>query len=75
MFICNFRPKTPPVSTISCHAIDGSPVKPETLKEWESQPLPQYDHQVCHKLKIATAIYLLWDLLKFIYKGDILHSS
>jgi len=40
------RPKTPPVSTISCHAVDGSPIKPETLMNWEKQPVPQYDHQV-----------------------------
>ena len=42
----DFKPKTPPVSTISCHAVDGSPIKPETLMNWEKQPVPQYDHQV-----------------------------
>ncbi|CAG2249971.1 ERLEC1 [Mytilus edulis] len=42
----DFKPKTPPVSTISCLAMDGSPTKPETLTDWEKQPVPQYDHQV-----------------------------
>ncbi|KAK3093191.1 hypothetical protein FSP39_012445 [Pinctada imbricata] len=30
-----FKPKNPPVSKISCHAIDGSPKKPKQLTKWD----------------------------------------
>lgn len=53
----HYRPKTPPVSTISCQAMEGSPTKPEILQQWERQPKPQYDHFV--------RIYLLYYVLLF----------
>ena len=37
LLIACCRPKNPPVNKISCHALSGAPLKPQTLEAWEME--------------------------------------